>query len=131
MPISDPPFSLLYQYLPQKCLAIYNELMVNIIAIILLVFSIGQIGLATLVLIGKFDPLLPKERNNLPAKVRKKARLLNAAAMIATSVIICIISAGLLLSQDMLLTVAAALFAITTIVILVLGTKLEGKYLKP
>ena len=105
--------------------------MVNIIAIILLVFSIGQIGLATLVLIGKFDPLLPKERNNLPAKVRKKARLLNAAAMIATSVIICIISAGLLLSQDMLLTVAAALFAITAIVILVLGTKLEGKYLKP
>lgn len=106
-------------------------LMINAIAIILIVFSVGQILLGIATLTGKFEPLLPKERKKLPAKVRKKARLLNAAAMIATSVIICIISAGLLLSQDMLLTVATALFAITAIVILVLGTKLEGKYLKP
>ena len=104
--------------------------MINALAITLIVASILQIGLAILVLLGKFDPLLPKERRVLPTKVRKMARLLNAIAMIASSCVFFIMSAGLLLNSYILLAVAAVTFCIVTIVMLVVSFHTEGKYLK-
>ena len=104
--------------------------MLTIIAIIILAFSIGQIGLAILVLTDKFDPLLPKERKKLPVSARKKARTLNAAAMISTSLVFIVIGIGLLFNLGVLLNVAVVMFIAITIVILFLGIKIEGKYLK-
>ena len=104
--------------------------MVNTLAIILIIFSILQIGPAILVLFDKFDPLLPTERKKLPAKIRKPARNLNAVAMIAASAIFLIVSAGMLLKLDILLTIDAILFAVFAVVIITLAIKLEGKYIK-
>ena len=104
--------------------------MINIIAIILLFFGIAQIDLAIMVLNGSFDPLLPKERKKLPVSARKKARTLNAAAMISTSLVFIIIGIGLLFNLGVLLNVAVVMFIAITIVILFLGIKIEGKYLK-
>ena len=75
--------------------------MVNIIAIVLIVFSIGQILLGIATLTGKFDPLLPKERKKLPAKVCKKASFLNGISMIITSAILCLLGAGMLTSLNL------------------------------
>ena len=104
--------------------------MVIFCAIIILIYSIGQIALAVMVLTGKFDPLLPKERKNLPAKVRKQARALNAVAMIATSLVFCAVSVGLLFNLDYLLKIAATMFGVVVVIILFLGIKIEGKYFK-
>ena len=104
--------------------------MVNIIAIVLIVFSIGQILLGIATLTGKFDPLLPKERKKLPVKVRKKARFLNGISMIITSAILCLLGAGMLISLDILINIAAVLMVIFIVIMLVISLKTEGKYFK-
>lgn len=104
--------------------------MVNIIAIVLIVFSIGQILLGIATLTGKFDPLLPKERKKLPAKVRKKARFLNGISMIITSAILCLLGVGMLTSLDILINISAALMVIFIAIMLVISLKIEGKYFK-
>ncbi len=104
--------------------------MVNIIAIVLIVFSIGQILLGIATLTGKFDPLLPKERKKLPAKVRKKARFLNGISMIITSAILCLLGAGMLTSLNILINISATLMAIFIAIMLVISLKTEGKYFK-
>ncbi|MCR4752820.1 MAG: hypothetical protein K5837_00150 [Candidatus Saccharibacteria bacterium] len=104
--------------------------MVNIIAIVLIVFSIGQILLGIATLTGKFDPLLPKERKKLPAKVRKKARFLNGISMIITSTILCLLGAGMLASLNILINISAALMVIFIAIMLVISLKTEGKYFK-
>ncbi|MCR4753552.1 MAG: hypothetical protein K5837_04010 [Candidatus Saccharibacteria bacterium] len=104
--------------------------MINIIAIVLIVFSIGQILLGIATLTGKFDPLLPKERKKLPAKVRKKARFLNGISMIITSAILCLLGAGMLTSLNILINISAALMVIFIAIMLVVSLKTEGKYFK-
>lgn len=104
--------------------------MINIIAIVLIVFSIGQILLGIATLTGKFDPLLPKERKKLPAKVRKKARHLNGISMFATSLILCLLAAGMLTGLNILINISAALMVIFIAIMLVVSLKTEGKYFK-
>ena len=104
--------------------------MVNIIAIVLIIFSIGQILLGIATLTGKFDPLLPKERKKLPAKVRKKARFLNGISMIITSAILCLLGAGMLTSLNILINISAALMVIFIAIMLVISLKTEGKYFR-
>ena len=105
-------------------------LMINAIAIILIVFSVGQILLGIATLTGKFEPLLPKERKKLPAKVRKKARLLNAISMIATSVILCLLGVGMLVDLDILINISAILMIIFIAIMLPVSLKTESKYFK-
>ena len=105
-------------------------LMINAIAIILIVFSVGQILLGIATLTGKFEPLLPKERKKLPAKVRKKARRLNGISMLATSLILCLLAAGMLTSLNILINISAALMVIFVAIMLVISLKTESKYFK-
>ena len=105
-------------------------LMINAIAIILIVFSVGQILLGIATLTGKFEPLLPKERKELPAKVRKKARRLNGISMLATSLILCLLAAGMLTSLNILINISATLMVIFIAIMLVISLKTEGKYFK-
>ena len=104
--------------------------MINAIAIILIVFSVGQILLGIATLTGKFEPLLPKERKELPAKVRKKARRLNGISMLAASLILCLLAAGMLTSLNILINISAALMVIFIAIMLVISLKTEGKYFK-
>ena len=104
--------------------------MINAIATVLIIFSIGQILLGIATLTGKFDPLLPKERKKLPAKVRKKARRLNGISMFATSLILCLLAAGMLTSLNILINISAALMVIFIAIMLVISLKTEGKYFK-
>ncbi len=104
--------------------------MVNIIAIVLIIFSIGQILLGIATLMGKFDPLLPKERKKLPAKVRKKACFLNGISMIITSAILCLLGVGMLTSLNILINISAALMVIFIAIMLVISLKTEGEYFK-
>ena len=108
----------------------YNEFMVNVVAIALIIFSILQIITGAFTLAGKFDPLLPKERKKLPTKIRKKARLLNAISMIVTSVIFCILSVGLLLNLEIRVTISAILMATFIIVMLIVSLKVEARHLR-
>lgn len=108
----------------------YNMIMVNAIAITLIIFSIGQIFLGLATIVGKFDPLLPKERKKLPAKIRKKARLLNAISMIVTSMILCVLGVGMLANLDILINSSALAMVIFIIVMLIVSFKVEGKYFK-
>ena len=105
-------------------------LMINAIAIILIVFSVGQILLGIATLTGKFEPLLPKERKELPAKVRKKARRLNGFSMLATSLILCLLAAGMLTNLNILISISATLMVIFIAIMLVISLKTEGKYFK-
>ena len=104
--------------------------MVNIIAIVLIVFSVGQILLGIATLTGKFEPLLPKERKKLPAKVRKKAHRLNGISMLATSLILCLLAAGMLTSLNILINISATLMVIFIAIMLVISLKTESKYFK-
>ena len=104
--------------------------MVNIVAIILFIFSAGQICLGVMTILGKFDPLLSRERKKLPAKIRKKAKMLNAISMIITSVIFCILGVGLLTGVDCLIKLSAILMAAFIVIMLIVSIKVEGKYLK-
>ena len=104
--------------------------MIYIVATILLIFSVGQTILGIAVLTGRFEPLLPKERKHLPAKVRKKARLLNAISMIATSAILCILGVGMITGLDILIYISAVAMAIFAIAMLVVSLKTESKYFK-
>lgn len=104
--------------------------MINVIAIALIVFSILQIATGVATLKGKFDPLLPKERKKLPARIRKKARLLNAISMIITSAIFCILSVGLLLNLEILQVLSAILMTTFILVMLVISLKIEVKHLR-
>ena len=105
-------------------------LMINAIAIVLIVFSIGQILLGIATLTGKFEPLLPKERKKLPAKVRKKARRLNGISMLATSLILCLLAAGMLTNLDALINISAILMVIFIAIMLPISLKIESKYFK-
>ena len=105
-------------------------LMINAIAIVLIVFSVGQILLGIATLTGKFEPLLPKERKKLPAKVRKKARRLNGISMLATSLILCLLAAGMLTNLNILINISATLMVIFIAIMLVISLKTEGKYFK-
>lgn len=105
-------------------------LMINAITIILIVFSAGQILLGIATLTGKFEPLLPKERKKLPAKIRKKARLLNAISMIVTSMILCVLGIGMLTNLDVLINSSALAMVIFIIVMLIVSFRVEGKYFK-
>ncbi|MBR0134341.1 hypothetical protein IJM16_03695 [Candidatus Saccharibacteria bacterium] len=104
--------------------------MINIIAIVLIIFSVMQIltGIATIC--GKFDPLLPKERKKLPAKYRRKAQLLNAISMIVTSLIFCVLSIGMLLNLQILILISAILMVLFILVMLPISIKAEAKHLK-
>ncbi len=104
--------------------------MINTVAIILIIFNISQILLGLATLAGKFDPLLPKERKKLPAKVRKKARFLNGISMIIASAILCLLGAGMLTSLNILINISAALMVIFIAIMLVISLKTESKYFK-
>ena len=104
--------------------------MVNIIATVLIIFSVGQILLGIATLTGKFEPLLPKERKKLPAKVRKKARRLNGISMLATSLILCLLAAGMLVDLDILINISAILMIIFIAIMLPVSLKTESKYFK-
>lgn len=104
--------------------------MINTVAIILILFNIGQILLGLATLAGKFDPLLPKERKKLPAKVRKKARLLNAISMIATSTILCLLGVGMLTRLDVIINISAFAMVSFIVIMLPISIKTEAKYFK-
>ncbi len=104
--------------------------MINIVATILIIYSIGQIALGIAVLTGKFEPLLPVERKKLPAKVRKKARCLNGISMLATSAILCLLSIGMLTSIDILIYISAVAMVVFIIVMSAISLKTESKYFK-
>ena len=104
--------------------------MINILAIILIVFSVSQIILGFATLTGKFDPLLPKERKKLPTKVRKKARFLNGISMLATSAILCLLGIGMLANLNILINISAIAMVIFIAIMLVVSLKTEGKYFK-
>lgn len=104
--------------------------MINIVATILIIYSIGQVALGIAVLTGKFEPLLPVERKKLPAKVRKKARRLNGISMLATSVILGLLSIGMLTSIDALIYISAVAMVVFIIVMSVISLKTESKFFK-
>lgn len=104
--------------------------MINIVATILIIYSIGQIALGIAVLTGKFEPLLPAERKKLPAKVRKKARRLNGISMLATSAILCLLSIGMLTSIDILIYISAVAMVVFIIVMSAISLKTESKFFK-
>ena len=104
--------------------------MINTVAIILILFNIGQILLGLATLAGKFDPLLPKERKKLPAKVRKKARRLNGISMLATSAILCLLGIGMLTGIDALIYISAVAMVVFIIVMSVISLKTESKFFK-
>ena len=104
--------------------------MINTVAIILILFNIGQILLGLATLAGKFDPLLPKERKKLPAKVRKKARLLNAISMIVTSTILCLLGVGMLTGLDNIVNISAFAMVSFIVIMLPISIKTEAKYFK-
>ena len=104
--------------------------MINIVATILIIYSISQIVLGIAVLTGKFEPLLPAERKKLPAKVRKKARRLNGISMLATSVILCLLSIGMLTGIDVLIYISAVAMVVFIIVMSAISLKTESKYFK-
>ena len=104
--------------------------MINTVAIILIIFNISQILLGLATLAGKFDPLLPKERKKLPAKVRKKARLLNAISMIVTSTILCLLGVGMLTGLDIIVNISAFAMVSFIIIMLPISIKTEAKYFK-
>lgn len=99
-------------------------------AIILIIFNIGQILLGLATLAGKFDPLLSKERKKLPAKVRKKARLLNAISMIATSTILCLLGVDMLTRLDVIINISAFAMVSFIVIMLPISIKTEAKYFK-
>ena len=105
-------------------------LMINAIAIVLIVFSVGQILLGIATLTEKFESLLPKERKKLPTKVRKKARRLNGISMLATSLILCLLAAGMLTNLDILINISAILMVIFIAIMLPISLKTESKYFK-
>ena len=104
--------------------------MVNTVAIILILFNIGQILLGLATLAGKFDPLLPKERKKLPAKVRKKARRLNGISMLVTSLILCLLGVGILTGLDIIVNISAFAMVSYIIIMLPISIKTEAKYFK-
>ena len=104
--------------------------MINIVATILIIYSIGQIALGIAVLTGKFEPLLPTERKKLPAKIRKKARRLNGISMLATSVILGLLSIGMLTSIDALIYISAVAMVVFIIAMSTISLKTENKYFK-
>lgn len=104
--------------------------MINIVATILIIYSIGQIALGIAVLTGKFEPLLPAERKKLPAKVRKKARRLNGISMLAASAILCLLSIGMLTSIDILIYISAVAMVVFIIVMSAISLKTESKFFK-
>ena len=104
--------------------------MINIVATILILYSIGQIALGIAVLTGKFEPLLPVERKKLPAKVRKKARRLNGISMLATSVILGLLSIGMLTSIDALIYISAVAMVVFIIAMSAISLKTESKFFK-
>ena len=104
--------------------------MVNTVAIILILFNIGQILLGLATLAGKFDPLLPKERKKLPAKVRKKARRLNGISMLVTSLILCLLGVGILTGLDIIVNISAFAMVSFIIIMLPISIKTEAKYFK-
>lgn len=104
--------------------------MINTIAIILIVFSVWQIIVGIATLMGKFNPLLPKERKKLPAKVHKKAKQLNGISMIVTSLIFIVLSIGMLLDLEVLQIISAILMAAFIIIMLPISLIAEGKHLK-
>ena len=104
--------------------------MINTVAIILIIFNISQILLGLATLAGKFDPLLPKERKKLPAKVRKKARLLYAISMIVTSTILCLLGVGMLTGLDIIVNISAFAMVSFIIIMLPISIKTEAKYFK-
>ncbi len=104
--------------------------MINIVATILIIYSIGQIALGIAVLTGKFEPLLPVERKKLPAKVRKKARCLNGVSMLATSVILCLLSIGMLTGINALIYISAVAMVVFIIVMSAISLKTESKFFK-
>ena len=101
-------------------------LMINVIAIILIVFSIGQILLGIATLTGKFEPLLPKERKKLPAKARRQARVLNALAMIQTGIAPIILSASLLFELNSLVIIAAIMYVVIAILVILAAVLVLG-----
>lgn len=104
--------------------------MINIVATILIIYSIGQIALGIAVLTGKFEPLLPVERKKLPAKVRKKARCLNGISMLATSAILGLLSIGMLTGIDVFIYFSAVAMVAFIIVMSAISLKTESKYFK-
>ena len=102
--------------------------LVSILAIILIATGTPQFVLGFLIMVGKFNPLLPKERKKLPAKVRKKAKLLNGISIMASGVLFCILGVGLLLNSEVLMIVAAAMMALLVIIVLPIGLMMEEKY---
>ena len=115
---------------PKTTATIYNKLVINTVAIILIIFNIGQILLGLATLAGKFDPLLSKERKKLPAKVRKKARLLNAISMIATSTILCLLGVGMLTRLDVIINISAFAMVSFIVIMMPISIKTEAKYFK-
>ena len=104
--------------------------MINIIAYVLIVFSILQIFTGIATIIGKFDPLLPKERKKLPAKHRKKAKMLNAISMIVTSLIFIAFSIGILLNNNTVIIASAIAMAAFIVVMLPVSIRAEAKHLR-
>ncbi len=104
--------------------------MIQTIAIVLIVFSVWQAVNGVLVLLDKYNPLLPKERKKLPSRYHKKAKQLNGISMIVTSVIFCILSAGMLLNLSILVYISAVLMLAFILVMLVISLKSEAKHLK-
>lgn len=104
--------------------------MIHTVAIVLIVLNVWQILTGIAVLLGKFDPLLPKERKKLPAKVRKKAQRLNGISMIATSAIFLVLCAGMLLDQNILIIISAILMILFIAIMLPISLKTEVKHLR-
>ena len=104
--------------------------MINIIAFALIIYSTLQIYMGIATIRGKFDPLLPKERRKLPAKIRKKARMLNAISMFVTSGILYLLGIGMLLDLSLLIQISAVLMIVFIIVMAVISIKLEAKHLR-
>ena len=100
------------------------------IAIVLLIFSDWQAINGVLVLLDKYNPLLPKERKKLPGRYHKKAKQLNGISMIATSVIFYILSIGMLLNNDIIVYISAGLMLSFILVMLFISFKYEVKHLR-
>ena len=101
-----------------------------ILFVIAFLSAIIQALLGVLTLSGHFDPLLPKERKKLPAKVRKKARTLNGVSMLGASAALLVLGLGVILYSNIMLILASILMVILIVVVMYYGIKIEGKYLK-
>lgn len=104
--------------------------MIWTISVVLLIFSDWQAINGVLVLLDKYNPLLPKERKKLPPKYHKKAKQLNGISMIVTSAIFYILSAGMMLDNYIIIYISAGLMLSFILVMLFLSYKYEAKHLK-